>query len=108
MSLEILEGDLRRLLHHVAEVSGHAEYTLALADRALDEEDLASHLSPCEAGNDAGSLIALLHVMRVGRKAEILAKMFLLHGLRIFLLEGYLLGCHARNLGDLLLEATYA
>ena len=108
MGLDVLVGDLRRFLHHVTEVSGHAERALSLAYRALDEEDLTSHLGPCEAGNDSRSLIALLHVMRVGRKAEILPQMILLYGLRIFLLEGYLLCCHARHLGDLLLETAHA
>ena len=106
MRLDVLERDLGRFLHHVSEVSCHGQIALSLADRALDEEDLSSHRCPCKSGNDSGSLISLLHVMRVSRKAEIFPEVFLLDCRRILLFQSYLLGCHTSHLCDLLLKST--
>ena len=107
MSLDVLESYLSRLLHDISEVSGHAELTLALAHRAFDEKDFSSHLGPCEAGNNARCLIALLNVMRVCRKSEIFSEMILLQNLRILLFEGDLLRSDTGYLCDLLLKSAY-
>ena len=108
MGLDILPGDLRGLLHDIAQVAGHRQDALALGDGTLDEEDLAAELGPGEAGHHARGLVALLLVVEGRRQAQVLAQVFLFHHLRILLLQGDLLRRHAGDLRDLLLQAADA
>ena len=57
--LDQRERRLRALLHHVAELAG--EYQLAAAGHArrLDEEDVAAHRRPGEAGRHAGHAVRM-------------------------------------------------
>ena len=48
------ERDLRRLLHHVAELARQHEALVAVHSRRLDEEDVAAGAGDGEAGRDAG------------------------------------------------------
>ena len=106
MSLDILVSDLSRFLHHVTKVSGHRKVALALAYRAFDEKDLTSHSCPGKACNHSRSLIALLHIVRIGRKTEIFAKMLFLYDSRIFLFESNFLGCYTSHFGNLLFKTS--
>ena len=63
MSLDILECDGGRFLHHVAEISGHRKLALSFAYGTLHEENFSTHLGPRESCDDSHSLIALLLVV---------------------------------------------
>ena len=108
MGLDVLVCDLRRLLHHVSEVTCHGKSALALADRALDEEDLSSHRCPCQTGHHSRSLVTLLNIMRISRKSQILTKMRRFDSLVILLAESQFLHRHTAYLGNLLLKSTHS
>src|ERR1700761_4392702 len=52
-------SSLHTLLHHVAELTGHAEVPLALHLVRLDEEHIAANGRPCKANSNARPLCAL-------------------------------------------------
>ena len=71
MRFDIFECNHGRFLHHVSEVTCQREFScLALAERSLDEEDFASHGSPCQSGNDTRISIALIDVTVEWRIAQ--------------------------------------
>ena len=47
------------LLHHVAELAGVLDVALAGQQHALDGQDLAAHLGPGQAGDDADHVLGL-------------------------------------------------
>ena len=71
VALDILEGEGGALLHHRAEVAGHAEPPLARGDGGtLHEEDHAADAGPGETGDDTGVPIALILLLLVLLRAE--------------------------------------
>ena len=69
--LYIFEGYHSRLFHHVAEVTGECQLaSLALAERSLDEEYLATYAGPCQSGHYTGVVIALIDIAIERRFAE--------------------------------------
>ena len=107
MSLDVLISYLGGFLHHVSQITGHRQDSLPLAHGALYEEDLTSHSRPGQSGNHSRSLITLLHIVRVGRKSQILTEMLLLDHSRIFLFQSNLLRRDTSYLGYLLLQSTH-
>ena len=97
MCLNILICNLSRLLHHISKVTCHGKSTFALADRTLDEQNLATHRSPGKTCHDSRTFITLLDIMRVGRESKIFLQVRRLDGLRIFLLKSDLLCCHTSD-----------
>ncbi len=49
----VTQRRLRRLLHHVAQLSGEGQFAAALHERGLGHEDLAADFRPGQAGGDA-------------------------------------------------------
>ena len=70
----VVEGDLRRLLHHVAELAGERQPGLGLGGRRerrrLDEQHVAAVAGDGQAGGHAGQLGALGDVVDDLRAAE--------------------------------------
>ena len=108
--LDVFEGNDGRLFHDVAEVAGKCQFArLSLAQRSLDEEDFASHRSPCQPSHYTSVAIALVDVAVEGRVAQ--------EGFRVgrrdggflqFLGTSQLIGQFAQRLVDLLLELPYS
>ena len=75
----VVEGDLCRLLHHVAELTGQRESRLGVGPgrerRRLDEQDVASGAGDGEAGGHAGQLGAIGDVVDELRPSEPLAQL---------------------------------
>src|ERR1700749_85286 len=74
-------SSLHTLLHHVAELTGHAEVPLALHLVRLDEEHIAANGRPCKANCNAGPLCALGDL---GINAYLDAAKELVHDLRCY------------------------
>ena len=108
MRLDVLVRDGGTLFHYIAQVARHGLDTLALAHRALDEQDFAAHGRPGQAGYHARGFIALLAVVEGRGQAQVLAQVLLVDGLRVGFSEGDFLGRNAGNLGNLLLQAAHA
>src|SRR3569832_432265 len=53
-ALDEAQGRLRRFLHHVAQLSREYQIAAPRHARGLDEQDIAAHRRPGEAGRDAG------------------------------------------------------
>ena len=69
--LEVGEGRKRRLLHHVAELTGQAEFALPFGLERLDEEDVAANRRPGEARGNAWVVDPLDRVMLVALGPEV-------------------------------------
>src|SRR5690606_14019577 len=58
---DVAVGELGRLLHHLAELTGELEATVKGVDaRGFDGQRDAAHAGPCQSGDDADALQALL------------------------------------------------
>ena len=60
-----VEGQIGRLLHHVAQLAGQGELALAVHLGGLDEHDLPAHLGPGQAHRNARLTQSLLHLTLV-------------------------------------------
>ncbi len=103
------EGRLRRLFHHVAELSGELQLARAVHLRRLDEEDFAADARPGEPGRDSGLLGPLSDLARIPLRPEKLAHVvFRVDGSRLDLPFGDLDRDSADDARDLPLESTDA
>ena len=112
MGLDILEGENGTLLHDVAQIAGERELrALALRQGGLDEQDLAADAGPCQSGDDAGIVVALIDVAIEGRLAQqVLERVGGDLGVDLSLevgLHGHVVGQLAHGLVDLLLELAH-
>ena len=64
------EGGLRRLLHHVAELPGDRQASLAGIRGRLEEEYVAADCGECEPGCDTGVGGTLAHLALVAPGSE--------------------------------------
>src|SRR5690606_17893282 len=59
VGLYVAQGDLRRLLHDIAQLTGQGQPRLAFHSRGLDEEDVATGSGHGEPGGDTGNVGAV-------------------------------------------------
>ena len=110
VGLHVFQGDDGTLLHHVAQVARQRQLAgLALRQRCLDEQNLAAHARPCQSGDHACVVVALVDVAVEGRLAQQslqLVGRYLRRGHLAFQLS--LVGQFAHGLVDLLLQLSDA
>ena len=70
MATDVGEGDLRRLLHHVAELTGQGESWLALHRGGLDEQHVAAGPRDRQSGGHAGNRSADRRLLEVALAPE--------------------------------------
>ena len=68
--LEVRQRRRRRLLHHIAQLTGQLQLTLAGCQRGLDEDDLAACRRPHQAGGDSGTVDAFGDIVEMAALAQ--------------------------------------
>ncbi len=106
VGLEIFQRDHGALLHHVAEVAGERKLAFTFGDAGLQKEDVAAGGSPCEAGDNARHVIALVFIPGMARAVD-LHEVLHTDGDGEFFLQADLLGAVAHQFGDALLQSPY-
>src|SRR3954464_6880262 len=96
------------LLHHLAELAGDRQSSLARVCRRLDEEDVASDRSDGQPGCDSGIGGAPAHLAGEPARPEPLANALLVDADLRLLALGDLAGRLAAEIGDPPLEVAHA
>ena len=108
MRLDITQRYRSRLLHDITQVTRERESRgLARRKRGLDEENLTTHLRPCQTCDNTNVFVGLPLIARIALLAEISDEVFLCNRHIIWLLKRNLSDHLTADSSDTLLQATH-
>ena len=108
MCFNVSQSNSSRLLHHIAKVTCKGKSRgLARRKRGLDEENLTTHLRPCQTCDNTNVFVGLPLIARIALLAEISDEVFLSNRHIIWLLKRNLSDHLTADSSDTLLQATH-